>query len=87
MKATIENLGLTLLRGELPVAATCPFAHGGLGIRPCDLRCPHLDISEPGVIRLTCGGTDVVFETSSIRIGMDTCGEADAAKRHEPDNQ
>ena len=58
MKAKIFNGRLLLIRGDKELTARCYHA----GVIDCDTRCPHLDDSEPGIIRLTCGGTDVVLE-------------------------
>ncbi len=59
MKATITSAGKLVkqtARGD--AIAICPF---GGPHQPCNIRCPHLDATDPGVIRLTCGGTDVVY--------------------------
>ena len=50
--------GMSIIRNGVEYEAYCGIAPNRL----CGLCCPHLDDSEPGVIRLTCGGTDVVLE-------------------------
>ena len=57
MKAQIKNNRLFLCRETGEILAHCPFGCCG-----CMISCPHLDDSDPAVIRLTCGGTDVFFE-------------------------
>ncbi|MDD4818141.1 MAG: hypothetical protein PHI85_09250 [Victivallaceae bacterium] len=57
MKAYIKKNRLFLRRAAGELLAYCPFGCCG-----CMISCPHLDDSDPAVIRLTCGGTDVVFD-------------------------
>lgn len=63
MKAIIDKHGnLIKITAKGYVLAFCPFNGAG---RNCNLSCPHLDDSEPEYIRLTCGGTDLVFENAN----------------------
>ena len=63
MKAFIDKHG-NLIKSTVKgfVHAVCPFSR-----QPCHSECPHLDDSEPGCIRLSCGGIDVVFENSNYK--------------------
>ena len=70
MKGFLDGGNLKLQRGGGWCECRCPFYE-----RACSMRCPHLDDSEVGMIRLTCGGTDVVIERTdhekaeNIRMG------------------
>lgn len=44
---------------KMEVPQHCPYTKFE---QPCATNCPHLDTGDENIIRLTCGGTDVVFE-------------------------